>query len=458
MYDLMIIGAGPGGYEAAIRAAQNGLSVLLFEQEALGGTCLNKGCVPTKALLHGASLYSQVKAAAVWGISAEAALDARQMYARKDEIVGTLRGGIEQLLKQNKVTVVMAQARIEGPGRVSAGEETYEGKNILIATGSRPVMPLIPGLELPGVITSDDIIRQPFEGEHLAILGGGVIGSEIASVYLSMGIEVTIIEALERVLPQMDREISQTLSMQMKRGGAQILTGKRLTEVTLGEHGLMLHLEGLEQPISCDNLLVSVGRRAHTEGLFAPDAQLPHMERGRILTDNEGMTSIPGVYAIGDVSSAVQLAHLASAQGLALADRLAGRPVTADLDLVPACVYTEPEIATVGIDEQTAKAQGIELKTGKYLMAGNGRTMIAGGGRSFIKLLFAAEDERLLGAQLMCERASDLIDGFTMAIANRMTVTDMLRGMRPHPSFVEGVQEALESVHGRAIHVAPARK
>lgn len=458
MYDLMIIGAGPGGYEAAIRAAQNGMNVILFEKRALGGTCLNVGCVPTKALLHGSSLYAQMERAEAWGITATASLDAGRLYARKDEIVGTLRGGVEQLLKQNKVSVVMAEAQILGKGRVRAAGEDHEGRAILIATGSRPVMPPIPGLDLPGVIDSDDIIENPFEGEHLAILGGGVIGTEIASICLSMGKKVTIIEALERVLPQMDREISQTVSMQMKRAGAQILTGRKLTEVRRGDDGLLLHLEGQEAAIPCDSLLVCVGRRAYTEGLFAEQAAKPDMERGRILTDREARTSVEGLYAIGDVTSAIQLAHLASAQGLALADRLAGKPTVVDLDLVPSCVYTEPEIASVGLDEQSARAQGIELKTGKYLMAGNGRTMIAGGGRSFVKLLFSAEDERLLGAQLMCERASDLIDSFTMAIANRMTLTDMLRGMRPHPTFVEGVQEALESVHGRAIHVAPARR
>ncbi|MHC1785510.1 MAG: dihydrolipoyl dehydrogenase [Christensenellales bacterium] len=457
MYDLIIIGAGPGGYEAAIRASQNGMSVLLFEKDQVGGTCLNWGCVPTKALMHAASLFAQFGGAEAWGIAGQPSLDAEKMYLRKDAVVQSLRSGIDQLLRQHKVTVVNRQAKLISARQVMAGGERYEGERLLIASGSLPVMPPIPGLDLPGVIKSDEIIARPFKGKHLAILGGGVIGTEIASLYLNMGVQVSIIEALQRVLPQMEREISQTVAMKMKRVGAALLTGKKLLKVAQDADGLRLSLEGSDEPLACDGLLVCVGRRANTDGLFQEGFMPPLMEKGRILTDGLGQTSIPGIYAIGDVSSTIQLAHLASAQGIALADRLAGLPESVDLALVPSCVYTDPEIACVGLDEETARQRGIAVKTGKYLMSGNSRTTIVDGGRSYIKVICAQEDERILGAQLVCERASDLVDEFTLAISNSLSLNDMLRGIRPHPSFSEGIREALESVHGRAIHMAPAK-
>ena len=439
MYDLMIIGAGPGGYEAAIRAAQNGMNVILFEKRALGGTCLNVGCVPTKALLHGSSLYAQMERAEAWGITATASLDAGRLYARKDEIVGTLRGGVEQLLKQNKVSVVMAEAQILGKGRVRAAGEDHEGRAILIATGSRPVMPPIPGLDLPGVIDSDDIIENPFEGEHLAILGGGVIGTEIASICLSMGKKVTIIEALERVLPQMDREISQTVSMQMK---AQADTGRQEAHRSQeGEDGL-LPSEGqgggdpLRQPASLRG-----PARLHRGSVRRGSGQARHGARAD-LTDREARTSGRALRHRGRDQRHTAGPLLAQAWPWRTAGRQADRRRP---DLVPSCVYTEPEIASVGLMSSRPGPGDRQVSDGRQPHHDRRR-------RPLCQVAVLAEDERLLApADVRTGKRPDrqLHHGHRQP----HDLTDMLRGMLRITS--SGVQEALESVHGRAIHVAP---
>ncbi len=456
MFDLIVIGAGPGGYEAAIRAAQNGLQVALCEKDLVGGTCLNRGCIPTKALLHAAELKEASASAAGWGIgTGEATVDYAAVQSKKDEVVAKLRGGIETLLAQNKITLLRGAAQIVAKGRVLVNEETHETKNILIATGAAPARPPIAGLNLPGVMTSDELLFDQAVYPRLVILGGGVIGLEMATAFQALGSQVTIIEMQERILPLADREISQSLAMQLKKKGVAILTGARLSAIEAGEP-LVCKVEGKED-IPCDAVLVAVGRKPNTEGLFADGFTLD-MERGRIWTDVHHQTSVPGVYAIGDVACPVQLAHVASAQGIACAAHISGQESHQDLSVIPSCVYTTPEAAWVGICEQEAKEQGIAVKTGKFLMTANGRTLIAGGDRAFIKAVFDAKTDVLLGAQLLCEHATDMIDEFALALANGMTREQMLKNMRPHPSFAEGILEMLESVEGNAIHMTPKRR
>lgn len=460
MYDLMVIGAGPGGYEAAIRAAQHGMKVALFEEKEVGGTCLNRGCIPTKALLHAAELINGMEDAAEWGIEcSQPKVDLDRLYAKKDMVVQTLRGGVETLLKQNGVELVRARAVYVGEGRIMADEKTYKGKDVLLAAGSRPSMPPIEGLrESRHTLTSDELLAVPPPLRKLAILGGGVIGVEMAAFCQALGVEIVIVEAMPRILPQLDREISQSVSMALKKKGAQIITGARLIKVEDTDSGIVLYLEGREEPVRAEKLLVSVGRAACTNGLFAGEAVTPRMEKGRIVTGSHGETSLPHLYAIGDITLGIQLAHAASAQGCHVADHLAGVEEERDISLIPSCVYVTPEIAVVGLTEDEANQQGIETSVSKYLMNGNGRTIIAGSGRGFVKLVAQKETGRLIGAQLMCERASDIIDQCTLAIAKGMTAEDMLAAVRPHPTFVEGLQEALEGFAGRAIHVAPTRK
>ncbi len=460
-FDWIILGAGPGGYEAAIRAAQLKQKVALVEKDEVGGTCLNRGCVPTKALLHAAMGFEELGLISAWGIRAETVtVDIDKMYARKDELVSTLRDGIARLLAQNGVTLIKGAGVIRDSHTVMVGDTVLHAERILIATGSAPVLPNIPGIHLPGVVTSDGLLASPPAGKRLIIIGGGVIGVEFASMFLALGYEVAVIEAMDRLLPQMDREISQNLSMIFKKRGAAVLTGARVTEIQRADDGSLAVLyEAGEKPAraSGDTVLVAIGRRANTQGLFG-DAFSVETDRSRIVTDANRQTSVPGVYAIGDVSGAIQLAHAASAQGVACVERAAGHTPAVREDLVPSCVYTRPEIACVGLTADEAKAAGIAVRTGKYILSGNSRTMIAGGERGFVKLVLDAQTDALLGAQIVCERATDMINEATAAIANGLTRNQLLKAIRPHPTFAESVTEALDSVEGMAIHMVPARK
>ena len=308
------------------------------------------------------------------------------------------------------------------------------------------------------VITSDEFLSHAPDFQHLAILGGGVIGVELAIFCLSMGIKVTLIEAMPRILPIMDKEISQSLAMNLKKAGAQVMTNAKLTRVENANNHVNLFIEGKDEAIIADKLLSAVGRSASMDGFFHQDAEKPQIERGRIIASENYQTSLPHLYAIGDVIQGPQLAHAASAQGLMVADYLAGKENDTRLSFIPSCIYTNPEIATVGITEDEAKQQGIAVLTGKYIMTGNGRTIISGSGRGFIKVVAEEKTEKIIGAHLFCENASDMISEFTLALANQMTVGQMLKSVRPHPTFTEGITEALESIHSRAIHVAPPRK
>lgn len=451
MVDLIIIGTGPGGYEAAIRAAQNGLSVQIFDDREIGGTCLNRGCIPTKALLNAGEYAGNAKKAKEWGIEYKPNIDLEQMYSKKDSIVADLRNGIEMLFKKNKVEFINKRAQLLKSGSVVADGKTYEGKNIIIATGSSPATLPIEGLNNnPLVINSDDFLAEPVKCKKLAILGGGVIGVELASFCLSIGMQVSIIEAMPRILPMMDREIGIKLAAVLKKQGAEIITNAFLEKAEQNDGKLTLHIKD-KKPLQAEKLLVAVGRKPNTKDLFLDEA--PEMKKGFISVDEQFKTSIENVYAIGDAIGKAQLAHAASAQGLFVADLIGGKSNLTNLNAVPSCVYTSPEIATVGLTQDEAKQKGIDVSIGKYIMGGNGRMMISGSNVGFIKVVAEESSQKILGAQLMCERASDIIDVFTQAVANENTVQEMLNHMRPHPSFVEGITEALESIEGRAIHI-----
>ena len=450
-YDLIVIGAGPGGYEAALHAAKLGLKTALVERRDVGGTCLNRGCIPTKTLLHSAEIYHEAREAGTFGIHTEnVGFDLPAVFARKQAVVEKLRGGVEQLLKSAKVEVLRGTGTILGTGRVKVssaeGETEYECKNVLCATGSVPARPPIPGLEL--AMTSDELL----EGaetlyKSLIIIGGGVIGVELATFYADLGCPVTILEGLDRLLPNMDKELGQNLAMLLKKRGVVIQTGAMVKGVERSENGLTVRYEqkGKEGAAEAEAVLCAIGRAPYSQGLFAEGLEVAY-ERRRLQVDEHFATSIPGVYAIGDVSSPVQLAHVATAQGIACVDELAGRAPGQNLSLVPGCVYTRPEIATVGVTEAEAKEKGIPVKTAKGLMSANGRTVILEGERGFMKLVAHAETGRLLGAALMCERATDMISQLTAAMANGLTVKQMLAFIRPHPTFEEALGAALEEL------------
>ena len=454
-WDLIVIGGGPGGYTAAIRAAQLGLHTALVERDAVGGTCLNRGCIPTKALIHAAERYEELLTCDTFGLRAEGvSFDYPAMCERRDQVVGQLRDGVERLLKGNKVERITGTACILGPGRVRVGEEVLEGTHILVAVGARPALPPVPGLDGPGVLTSDDLLTGARFYPKLAILGGGVIGMEFAGLYRTLGAEVTVLEAMDRVLPTLDRELSQSLSMLMKKRGVKLCTGARLERVGRGPDGLVCTYTVKERTecITADALLVAAGRRANTEGLCAPEVDLG-LDRGAIPVDDRFQTCVPGIYAIGDVvKGGIQLAHVAAAQGVNAVSMLAGKEPPMDLSVVPSCVYVRPEMAAVGRTEAQCKEAGIPVKTAKYLTGSNSRSVIADAGRGFIKVVYHGETGVVLGAQLLCERATDLVGAFASAISRGENLEDMARVIRAHPTFAETVGEAAEAGLGLSIH------
>lgn len=462
-YDLIIIGGGPGGYVAAIRASQLGMKTALVEKGELGGTCLNRGCIPTKTLMHSANVYREADEWTSLGLYLSGrGYHFNEIHQRKNEVVSQLRDGIVQLLKANQVDVYQALGQIIDQHTVQAGEEILTGHNILLAAGSVPAVPPIKGADLPGVVTSDALLEQDgLDCQRLLIIGGGVIGVEMASIYASLGKEVTIVEAAERILPPMDREISQNLSMIMKKRGIEILTGALVSEIIKVENGLQCRFthKKEEKTTEADVVLLSVGRRPCTANLFGAGFAVELTEKGFIAVDEQFHTSVANIYAVGDVIGRIQLAHAAEAQGIAAVEYMSGRQqASIHYDLVPSCVYTTPEIASVGITADEAKKMGREVMTGKYVMNGNAKTVIEQQERGFVKVVFDKESEVILGAQLMCARASDLIAELTTAISLGLTRQQLTRTIRPHPTFCEGVTEAVEGVEGRAIHTMPTRR
>jgi len=463
-YDLAVIGAGPGGYVCAIRAAGLGLKVALIEKRDVGGTCLNRGCIPTKALLHTSGLLRDIMEARRFGIQVEnAAVDIQQMYHHKEEVVNQLRGGVEMLVEANGIRLIRAKGHIAGPNELRLDVDPYKltAKHIVIATGSAPSRLPIEGADLPGVVTSDELLQAPRDIKRIVIIGGGVIGMEFASIFNGLGCEVVVIEFMDRVLPTMDREISQNLNMIAKKRGMELYTSAMVNRITREDNNLNCHFvhKGRETTAKGDCVLLAVGRRPVINSLFDEGMHV-EMERGGCVVDNTLATSVANIYAIGDVvNGSVQLAHAASAQGIAVAEHIAGiQPsIPIRLDVVPSCIYTDPEIASVGITTDSAKAEGRPVIVGKAIMNANGKTVITGQDRGFIKLIFDAETKKIIGAHLMCARATDLISELTTAIVNGLTVEQLVSVIRPHPTFTEAVTEAVENAAGTSIHTLPKR-
>ncbi len=453
-YQIIIIGSGPGGHAAALHAASLGIRTAVVEDREVGGTCLNRGCVPTKALLHASEVYHSAKNGAAMGVLGESvSFDLRGMFDYKDNITKTLSSGLEGSFKSAKVTLLRGRGRITAPGVVEVTDAegnvtTHTADDIIIATGSVPSRPPIPGLDLPGVMTSDELLMgadAPFKS--LVVIGGGVIGVELASFYADLGCEVTIVEGLDRLLPNMDRELGQNLALILKKQGVKVFTNSMVAGIEQDEAGLRVSFKVKDQvnSVTGEAVLCAIGRWPYCEGLFG-EGLAPEMNRRFIKVDEHFRTSIPHVYAVGDVSSLIQLAHVASAQGEACVDFIVGNPCPADLSVVPKCIYCRPEIASVGITDAEAKQEGIPVKVGKCVMGGNARTMIADPGRSFMKLVAHAETGVLLGAHLMCPNSTDIISELSQAIANRMTAVQLLAAMRPHPTFEEALTEALRDL------------
>lgn len=467
IYDLIVIGAGPGGYVAAIKAAKLGMKTVIIENREVGGTCLNRGCVPAKAMLHAAKLYQESLSGERFGIiSKEVSYDYGKVMVYKNESSESLRLGVEQLLKGNKVERIHGTGTLTKDGKVRVrteeGEEIFQAKSILLATGSKPAFPPIEGIRLPGIMTSDELFQLDHVPESLLIIGGGVIGVEFATVFSSFGSKVTLLEAEERLLPGLDKEISQNLKLILKKRGVDIHTGAFVQKIEKdGQEFVCTYKETARnkekvEVLKVPYLLSAVGRIPNTDGLLEEGASL-NMNRGRILVKEDFETSMPGVFAIGDVIGGIQLAHAASSQGICAVEKMSGKEPSIDLSVIPSCVYTDPEIACVGITEEEAKEKGIETVTGKFLTHANCKSLITKEERGFVKVVTSKETGVLLGAQMMCARATDMIGEMATAISNKLTAEQLLKAMRAHPTYNESIGEALEECAGGAIHVLPRR-
>lgn len=460
-FDVIVIGAGPGGYVAAIRAAQNGLRTACAEsRETLGGTCLNVGCIPSKALLHASELYEEAHSGALakFGVNIEGAtLDLGQMHGEKAKAVKELTGGIEFLFKKNKVEWLKGRAAFVDPNTVEVAGKKVTAKNIVIATGSS-VTPL-PGVTIDNevIVDSTGALALPKVPEHLVVIGGGVIGLELGSVWKRLGAKVTVVEFLDEILPGMDGEVRKEARKIFKKQGFDIRTGTKVTKAERSGDGVTLTVEpakgGAAETIKADAVLVAIGRRPNTEGLALEKIGLKTTDRGVIEVDHDFRTSIPGVWAIGDVIPGPMLAHKAEDEGVAVADNIAGLTGIVNHEVIPSVVYTHPEFASVGRTEEDLKAAGFEIKTGKFPFAGNSRAKTNRDTEGFVKVLADARTDRVLGVHIVSSLAGTMIAQAAQAMEFGATSEDIALTCHAHPTHSEALKEAAMAVTGKPIHI-----
>ena len=458
-FDVLVIGSGPGGYVAAIRAAQLGLKTACAEgRETLGGTCLNVGCIPSKAMLHASEYYDAAAngAFAKLGIKVKPELDLDTMHGQRKDAVKGLTGGIEFLFKKNKVEWVKGYATFTGPNSVKVGDRTITAKNIVIATGSS-VTPL-PGVEIDQkvVVDSTGALELPKVPEHMVVIGGGVIGLELGSVWRRLGAKVTCVEFLDQILPGFDGDVRKEANKIMKKQGIEFKLGTKVTGVTVKGGKATLTVEpakgGTSETIEADCVLVSIGRRPNTEGLGLDKAGLQTNNRGQIETDHDFRTTVPGVWAIGDVIPGPMLAHKAEDEGIAVAENIAGQTGIVNHDVIPSVVYTMPEIAGVGLTEEQAKEKG-EVKVGKFPMLANSRAKTNHEPDGFVKVIADAKTDRVLGVWCIASVAGTMIAQAAQAMEFGATSEDIAYTCHAHPTHSEALKEAAMAVTGKPIHI-----
>ena len=460
-FDLIVIGSGPGGYVAAIRAAQLGLQTACVEsRETLGGTCLNVGCIPSKALLHASELFEEAAhgTLAKWGVKTQGVeLDLEAMHAGRREAVKGLTGGIEFLFKKNKVTWLKGHARFTGKDMIDVAGTAYRAKNFVIATGSS-VTPL-PGVEIDQerIIDSTGALELDAVPGHLVVIGGGVIGLELGSVWRRLGAKVTVVEFLDQILPGMDGEVRKEAHKIFKKQGFEFRLSTKVTKAERKGDTVTLTLEpakgGSAETIEADSVLVSIGRRPNTDNLGLDAAGIALNKRGQIEVDHEFRTGVSGIYAIGDVTPGPMLAHKAEDEGIAVAEILAGQIGIVNHEVIPSVVYTMPEIAGVGLTEEDAKAQGHEVKTGKFPMLGNSRAKTNREPDGFVKVIADARSDRVLGVWMVASVAGTMIGQAAQAMEFGATSEDIAYTCHAHPTHSEALKEAAMAVTGKPIHV-----
>ncbi|MDP9163115.1 MAG: dihydrolipoyl dehydrogenase [Pseudomonadota bacterium] len=461
-YDVLVIGSGPGGYVAAIRAAQLGLKTACVEsRETLGGTCLNVGCIPSKALLHASELYEEAHSGALkkFGIDITGAtLNLDQMHAEKAKAVTELTGGIAFLFKKNKVDWLKGRAAFASANSVTIGDQTVTAKNIIIATGSS-VTPL-PGVEVDNdvgiIVDSTGALALPKVPEHLVVIGGGVIGLELGSVWKRLGAKVTVVEYLDQILPGMDEEVRAESAKLFKKQGFELKTGTKVTAATAANGKATLTLEpakgGASETLEADAVLVAIGRRPNVDGLALDKAGLSLNQRGQIDTDHDFRTTVPGIWAIGDVIPGPMLAHKAEDEGIACAENIAGQTGIVNHAVIPSVVYTMPEIAGVGLTEEQAREKG-EIKVGKFPFMANSRAKTNRDTDGFVKVIADAKSDRVLGVWIISSLAGTLIAEAALAMEFGATSEDIAYTCHAHPTHAEALKEAAMAVQGKPIHM-----
>ncbi|MFK5927340.1 MAG: dihydrolipoyl dehydrogenase [Desulfuromusa sp.] len=459
-FKITVIGGGPGGYVAAIRAAQLGAQVDLVEMDSLGGTCLNVGCIPTKALLHVAETYEALNKSSSMGIKVgDISLDWSGALRYQQSLVKRLVNGVGGLLKANNVNVHYGRARLISSCQVEVDGKTIESDKIILAIGSRPTKLQFPGHELDNVIDSTAALSLEKIPESMVVIGGGVIGVEFATMFNSFGTKVTIVEMLPQILPGIDGEIVNLVRNDLEQKGIEILTSARLQEVCQGDQDLqaLVDQDGKKKQLDAQKVLIAVGRIPRTGGIGLDDVGI-EMERGTVKIDSNFMTTVPGIYAIGDCNGQMMLAHVASAQGVAAVEHALGHEPAYFRHILPACIFTHPEIASVGLTEEQAHQRGIAINVGVFPLSGNGKALIESEGKGIIKIISGSKYKEVLGVHIWGPRATDLIAEAALAIRLEATLDELVSTIHAHPTIGEAMPEAALATDGMAIHWPPDRK
>ncbi|NLP11253.1 dihydrolipoyl dehydrogenase [bacterium] len=460
--DLAVIGSGPGGYVAAIRASQLGLKTVVVEKAELGGICLNWGCIPTKALLHSATLYNQIKHAGEFGVQVqEAAVDLAKMVKHSRATAQRLSKGIEFLFRKNNVSVIRGHAALAAQGRITVTttegkKELLEADDILIAAGARPRT--LPGVEFDGqqIITSREAMVPQQLPESMIIIGAGAIGVEFAYFYATLGVRITLVEMLPQILPIEDAEVAEVVAKAFKKLGVTILTGTRVLHARKIDNGVQVKINNQngEQTLQASQTLVAVGVTGNVENLGLEDLGVK-TEKGFIPVDRRSFqTNVAHIYAIGDVIGAPWLAHVASAEGITAVEHLAGKtPAAINYDHIPGCTYCQPQVASFGLTEQKAKDKGLDVKIGRFPFRANGKSLAMGESEGFVKLIFDARYGELLGGHIVGAEATELLAELGVAKTLETTAEEIIQTIHAHPTISESIKEAAEDAFGQAIHI-----
>ena len=459
-YDITVIGAGPGGYVAAIKAAQLGAKVLLIEKKELGGVCLNKGCIPTKTLLKSAEKWTELHHAEEYGLFvSESAYDWEKIMERKNNAIFTLRSGVEKLLKNHKIEIVIGSAEIKDAHTIHLvtdnpdHERDYTTQKIILATGSAPTKPPLVGKALTGVLSSDDILTLSEVPASLAIIGAGAVGIEFAGIYAAFGCEVTVIEMAPAILPLCDGDLQKRMGLVLRKQGIKILTGAAVKEIKAGSEGLgvLVEVKGKEQVVEVEKVLMATGRKPIFVEEELNKLGICYNKRG-IEVNEEMETSVKGIYAIGDVTGLNMLAHTASHQGIIAALNACGQKTEMEYNAIPSCIFTAPEIACVGLTEEECKAAGREIEVNKFNFAANGKAVTMGQTEGLAKLIADKETHKIIGCHIMGPHASDMIMEGVLAVRLGLTAEQLSETIHPHPTLSEVFGEAAMGLFGEMIH------